>query len=112
MKNGEPLTLPHGYPQERAVVIEQLNVLKSLQKKDDLKINNSATPIQTCSRGENTEQIKIKNKSDNLTMIQKLHIARPYNIFFTSIPESSETIKCPNSITISGTDYMIFLTLV
>lgn len=119
LAKGEPLVLPPGFPQERETVVEQLEVLKSLRKVGTLKVGNpsnaklesSSSKVQTSyanSRKEKTTSFvpnlkpnEIKNKSGTSTMLEKLQNASPYNIFFTRIPESPETIKHPNSITIT-----------
>lgn len=115
LEKGEPLILPDGFPQEKEVVMEQLEVLKSLKKGGSLKLADinsvevqaSSSKTQryrekTTSFVPNVQRNEIRNKSGSLTMQEKLQIAAPYNLFFTRIPESPETIKQPNSVTITG----------
>lgn len=108
--------LPDGFPQQKQVVEEQLKVLKSLQitVKTSNNINIEASGSKTQSSGSskkrekttsfvpNTQRSEIRNKSGDLTMLEKLQLAAPYNLFFTRIPESPETLKQSNSIKITG----------
>lgn len=129
MESGEPLTLPDGYPQEEQIVVEQLKILKSLGgsssgsnllvKKDNVSL---ATVIASGSSSSNSTYQKIKkattsfvsnsdpnyssNRTTGLTMLEKLKLAEPYNLFFTRIPESAETLKQQESIAITGWSFL------
>lgn len=108
LEQGEPLTLPDGFPQDKQVVMEQLAVLRSLKQVVSAKKVEQVTAStsknhrreKTTSFVPNSMQNKVSGGS--LTMLEKLQIAAPYNIFFTRIPESPETIKQPNSIEFTG----------
>lgn len=111
LEKGEPLVLPDGFPQEKQLVEEQLQVLKSLQI-SGTKVVASGSKTDTSNaykRREkttcfvpNTQKNDDKKSGDNLTMLEKLQIAAPYYLFFTRIPESPETLKQTNSIQITG----------
>lgn len=107
--------LPDGFPQEKQLVEEQLQVLKSLEIRST-KVVASSSKTQTYKRREkttcfvpNTQQNDVKKSGDSLTMLEKLQISAPYYLFFTRIPESPQTLKQPNSIKITG---LLFIFLV
>lgn len=95
-------------------------MLKSINK-SSIKINNSsnsktvttksATETPQTSTGKrkekttcfvpNVQQCILNKKPGELTMSEKLQVAAPYNLFFTRIPESPETLKQPNSVQIT-----------
>lgn len=115
LEKSEPLTLPDGFPQEKQVVMEQLAVLKSLKKVVTAKKIEEVPATSSNHRREKTTCFvpnSVQNKISggnrgSLTMLEKLDIAAPYNIFFTRIPESPETIKQPNSIAFTGIFFSI-----
>lgn len=115
LEKGEPLVVPDGFPQTKELIEEQLKVLKSLHigsVKNNSAVVASGSKIQSSGdtkRKEkatsfvpNIQQNKIRNSGDRLTMLEKLEIAAPYHLFFTRIPESPETLKQANSVTITG----------
>ncbi|KAF2884091.1 hypothetical protein ILUMI_22059 [Ignelater luminosus] len=69
LEKGEPLELPPDYPRDKQVVEKQLEVLR------DLRL------------------LKLK------PMTERLEENRPYNLFFTTIPDAPQTYNQKNSIT-------------
>lgn len=122
METGEPLVLPDGYPQEKQVVVEQLQILKSLTKpasnlfinkpqNNGLQASTSSSQNSNYKKLEKTtsfvpNSVPSSTTTSGLTMMQKVKLAEPYNLFFTRIPESPQTIKENNSISITGTHFL------
>lgn len=121
LERGDPLVLPDGYPQEKQIVVEQLQILKSLSggMRNSLvnKVNNDISILGTASGSStsNSGYQKITKttsfvanseskckRTTGLTMLEKLKFSEPYNLLFTRIPESPETLKQQDSITITG----------
>lgn len=110
----ESFELPSDYPQTKQIVLEQLTVLRDI-KKIKLDINKTVQPgsssneqNRTSSRNKSTTYVPSFSTSKNninskCTTLEKLNQNMPYNLFFTIIPDSSETITQKNAITFTGT---------
>jgi len=121
IEKGEPVELPPDYPQSKQVVIEQLDILKGLkgirQPKDNNVNQKEQQRIQpSTSTSSSVNRLLSKNKSTSfipnnaklsgvdqssggITMAEKLNANAPYNLFFTTIPDSPATLNQKNAIT-------------
>ncbi|KAL1506295.1 hypothetical protein ABEB36_005686 [Hypothenemus hampei] len=122
IKMGDSVVIPENLPQPRQVYLDQLAILKPMlmsERSDTIKENfktidltsdapstsNEASSSYQSSAGTNKAKVSKKSKVDNTarcekgTMLEKLEKNTPYNIFFTQIPKSPETLKESNSIT-------------
>lgn len=122
IQQGPDFVLPDGFPQERKVVIEQLDIIKSLtrtKKTDTVKderanvsrrLDTQNTPNAVESPGGSRSNKKTdKNTSfkpgsnsiicSSDTMASKLEKASPYSIFFIKVPKAVETMTQKNTIT-------------
>lgn len=79
--------IPENFPLDKAVYFEQLNILRPLFK------------IKSVAKASTSKEIEIPIVANPKTMVEKLQNAAPYNLFFTTIPKSPETLKHLNSIT-------------
>ncbi|EFA13677.2 probable tyrosyl-DNA phosphodiesterase isoform X1 [Tribolium castaneum] len=78
--------IPLDFPLDKSVYLEQVDILRPLLNiKPDVKPSTSSSSVT--------------NTTKPGTMLEKLQNAAPYNLFFTTIPESAETLKHPTSIT-------------
>lgn len=113
LESGEPVELPVGYPQDKNVVLEQLQIMKSLTGSTrNLSVNidtasESSASSSSYKKVEKTTCFVANSgtkytKTTGLSTLEKLKLAAPYNLLFTAIPESSETLKQHDSITITG----------
>lgn len=117
IEQGPDFQLPAGFPQERQVIVEQIEVLKSLLKTDEnknglnkndsivkpvaIKAESSSTSSFSKKKQKSTSfkpssDIKLLNSS---SMASKLEKNAPYNIFFTQVPKAVETMNKDNTIT-------------
>lgn len=119
LKQEDPLNLPSDYPQEKKVVEEQLEVLRSLLNipKQIAQANVSKPVEAVASTSSNQKHFQKREKTTSfkpssetkiipkdgagLNMRQKLEIAAPYNVFFTQIPDCPDTLKELNSLTLT-----------
>lgn len=112
LKTAGELKLPENYPQSKQVVEEQLNVLRSLQgipqpqsvpktnpEPSSSSANSPYKKMEKTTSFVPNSQTK-QGSSKGMLMIDRLKAAEPYNLFFTKIPESRETHKQPNSISL------------
>ncbi|KAI4455409.1 tyrosyl-dna phosphodiesterase 1 [Holotrichia oblita] len=117
MEQGPDFKLPPGFPQERQIIVEQLEILKSVLKiGENMNGNNNkesiikpiairAEPSSTSSSSKKIQKsTSFKPSSDvklcnSKSMASKLEKNAPYNIFFTQVPKAIETMNQDNTIT-------------
>lgn len=94
----DKIEIPSSFPQDKSVYLEQIEVLRPLvQKKKETQPQASTSKIPVTV--EPVRKTSSKNLSSGATMLEKLERAAPYNLFFTKIPKSEETLKNPDTIT-------------
>ncbi|KAF5302230.1 hypothetical protein FQA39_LY10269 [Lamprigera yunnana] len=110
LKKGDPLELPPDYPQQKSVVLEQLEVLRGMRniksaaaeyKPPSFNVGQTSrmsTRLKSTSYIPNSAESFSKPVSGS-TMMEKLNNNAPYNLFFTTIPDSPETTRHTNTIT-------------
>ncbi|XP_031342097.1 probable tyrosyl-DNA phosphodiesterase isoform X2 [Photinus pyralis] len=112
LQKGEPLELPPNYPQQKQIIMEQLEVLKSLRglQKPAMEENKVKASTSTSSDGgrqstrqKTTSYIPNSTPSSKMhngpSMLEKLEKNAPYNLFFSIIPDSPQTVTHQNTIT-------------
>nr|XP_022901658.1 probable tyrosyl-DNA phosphodiesterase [Onthophagus taurus] len=116
LQQGDDFKLPSDFSQSRQVVVEQLNVLKSLRGninngKSNIAIINDVSKQGSSTSVPNTTEGTKKSKKtttfvagnylghQKYTMAAKMENNKPYNLFFTTIPESYDTLDQKNSVT-------------
>lgn len=109
LEKGEPLELPPDYPQQKNVILEQLQVIKGIrnikpmEKQLESVVNTNGETSRQSTRQKSTSFVPNTTQStvkcSGQTMLKKLEDNAPYNLFFTTIPDSVKTITHKNSIT-------------
>lgn len=98
----DKIEIPSKFPQDKSVYLEQIEILRPLLK------NTQESQPQTSTSKMSVTVDPVPKASPNIiqkdTMAEKLERAAPYNLFFTKIPKSEETVK--NSDTIAFTDLL------
>ncbi|KAK5643135.1 hypothetical protein RI129_006980 [Pyrocoelia pectoralis] len=112
LQKGGPLELPSSYPQEKHIIVEQLEVLKGLRgvekaviEEKNLKPSTSGTNSESgrqSTRQKSTSFVPNLNTpckpAGGQTMLEKLENNAPYNLFFSIIPDSPQTVTYKNTI--------------
>lgn len=104
------LTNSNSFVQSKEVYLEQIKLIRQLSKVGTSKnqcgtatSNQSNTPTTSsqsqCSTSQSSKNINIPHSNNLNTMAEKMIYNEPYNLFFTTIPESEKTLKQPNCIT-------------
>lgn len=123
-KSDNSFELPEGHPQTKLVVAEQVAVIrdvkgirkrkanvgeKAAQKVASAQISKteaSGSNARLSSRGKPTNFATNRTSASSLsarkTMAEKMKENAPYNLFFTEINDSPNTLKQKNSVTFSG----------
>ncbi|XP_030766890.1 probable tyrosyl-DNA phosphodiesterase [Sitophilus oryzae] len=127
LEMGDSVKIPDNMPQPKDVYLEQLDILRPIIEAAKKPINNiakSQTEIKEESLDSNNMQPStskvsrkgkttvfnpfsiVKTENSELvkntvagTMLHKLKVNDPYNLFFTTIPKSPETYKETNAVT-------------
>lgn len=116
-KSDDNFELPEGHPQTIQVVTEQITVIRDV-KGVRKRTAASPKPATSASKSEATAgntRISARGKPTNFTpngtsgdsstrktMAEKMKENAPYNLFFTEINDSPNTLSQKNSVAFSG----------
>lgn len=94
----DQIEIPSSFPQDKSVYLEQIQILRSfVQKKMEIQSQPSTSKMAVTI--EPAQETSSQNFPSSTTMLEKLERAAPYNLFFTKIIESVETVNNPDTIT-------------